>query len=345
MQEGAKFCSLCSQKKFDGRIRLKDLLSNMMINLIHLDGKFIRMAWMLFIPGKVSTDYFEGKIIRYPNPVQFFFITAFFFVLLCSKHCNSSLEKKIEFTKEVTADSTIKFSGANIIDAGKLFIEYKKIRSIYGTLPDSLKSLNAERVLDTVLQRRQNLVVNFFNTDSVKIGLGTRNLQLMVEDVVYTDPEILPEKYDVHNWIERKMLVQGIKSLRDIRHVQNAIIGNVTFNLLGIIAIMSVILWLLLRRRRGYYVEHFVFLMHYLSAVLMVFGLGLGFTYWFSFKEDLLAVLFVLGAWAFLFFSMRRFYGLTNARTILHFSIVSLVGLFVGVALMVLGVFISVLLI
>jgi hypothetical protein len=342
MVEGAKFCTQCGQKAFDGRIRLKELLSNMMINVIHLDGKFIRMCWMLFIPGKVSTDYFEGKIIRYPNPVQFFFISAFFFVLLCSKFTSKKLDVNIKFD-EGPQDTTVRFSGTNLLDAGKFYIEYKNLRKVYQALPDSLRPPESARILDTVLARRSHIFLKVFNSDSIHFGLGDRNVDITVEDMIYTDADLLPEKYKLEKWHHKALLRQGVRSMRDIKGMQGAIIGSITWSLLSFVTLMSGLLWLLLRKRRGYYVEHFVFLMHYLSAVLMVFSVLMASAYWLSFDYDKVVGLAFLGALVFLFFAMRRFYGTSTRRTLLYWVLVVFAAVMFGVLLTIGGILLSLL--
>ncbi len=85
LSKRGNFCPSCSQRDFDGRVRMRDLLAKFFSNITHLDNKFVKMCWQLFIPARVTIEYFQGKIKRYPHPVQFFFIVMFFFLLVFSQ--------------------------------------------------------------------------------------------------------------------------------------------------------------------------------------------------------------------------------------------------------------------
>ena len=86
----AKFCAHCGQKDSDGRIGIKSLMGRLWNNTIHLEGKFMRTAWQLFIPGKVTVEFFKGKQERYPHPVRLFAIVMF---LRCISRCGDFMDR------------------------------------------------------------------------------------------------------------------------------------------------------------------------------------------------------------------------------------------------------------
>jgi hypothetical protein len=373
MPENSRFCSACGQKAFDGRIRLKELLGNMMINIIHLDTKFIRVFWRLFIPGKVSTDYFEGKIIRYPNPVQFFFIIAFFFVLTASKQCNRKLELGINLNQKSQTDSTALvqndpaadlapdetlpdnpekfgvnfnedtaevYTGLTLFKAAEKYVEYVKIRRRYDRLPDSMKSAATDHVVDKLLSHRKNDV---FNSDSITISLFGNTLEVSILDLVEMDLDQLTQYYGVRTWYDRLLFKQGIKTMRDIRSVNNAFIGSITWTILAFIVVMAAFFWLFLRRRRPYYVEHFIFLMHYLSAVLLVFAVIMAVDFWLGDCPQWVVGVSSLWSMVFMYLAMRRFYNTSYGATFLYWAVLSVIALALFLILGVIGPIVSLL--
>jgi len=85
----AKYCAHCGQKDTDGRVGMRSLLGRLWNNTFHLEGKFIRTSWQLFIPGKVTTEFFKGKQDRYPHPIRLFAIVMFLFLFLLNSMVNS----------------------------------------------------------------------------------------------------------------------------------------------------------------------------------------------------------------------------------------------------------------
>ena len=85
MAKKGKFCPHCGQKRFEGRVPLKELTSKFLYKATNLDSKLLRMMWRLLIPAQVTLDYFSGKIKQYPHPFQFFFVVMFFFLLAYTK--------------------------------------------------------------------------------------------------------------------------------------------------------------------------------------------------------------------------------------------------------------------
>jgi hypothetical protein len=109
LEVNAKFCHKCGQKKFTGRIAFKEVVHEFIHTTLHLDTKLFKTLKYLFVPGKLTKEYFLGKHKTYANPVQLFFVTGTICFLLFKtlshekddKLYKSSLkEKKIEFQKE-----------------------------------------------------------------------------------------------------------------------------------------------------------------------------------------------------------------------------------------------------
>lgn len=68
------FCPNCGQKNTDGKVSLHDLVHEFVHSIFHLDGKFFTTLRHLFIPGKLTVEFFSGHHKRYAHPVQLFIV-------------------------------------------------------------------------------------------------------------------------------------------------------------------------------------------------------------------------------------------------------------------------------
>jgi hypothetical protein len=95
MAEFDKFCPNCGQKPTDGKVSLHDLFHEFVHTLFHLDGKFFTTLRHIFVPGKLTVEFFKGHHKRYAHPVQLFLVLgAIMFGFVTS--ALSKAEKQIE---------------------------------------------------------------------------------------------------------------------------------------------------------------------------------------------------------------------------------------------------------
>gem|GEM_PF-431061 len=316
----AKYCANCGQKDSDGRIGMKSLMGRLWNNTFHLEGKFVRTAWQLFIPGKVTLEFFKGKQDRYPHPIRLFAIVMFLFLFLLNQlwknkdagnestyfsfQTNEDTDrnksaKVIDSLVTEVFDSTDVIDKANTIDSTveePSFSAYEKmkynavlydIKYDYDSLPPGLKTPQAERAVDSLMKsfaKRYALKNNGLQDsllqeplDSIGFGMGLwgGGVQVATLDMVRYDPEEIIKRYHVTSWFEKTMLRQGIKSYKTPEVFIHACIGSLTWAILALVALMSGVLALLYTRQHRYYVEHFIFLLHFHTGAMLLLLLAL----------------------------------------------------------------------
>ena len=82
-----RYCHLCGQDVYAGAQRsVRSVVFNMFENIFSLDNKvFVTLANLIFRPGKLTLEYFEGHVVRYVVPGKlFWFVSILFFALLIS---------------------------------------------------------------------------------------------------------------------------------------------------------------------------------------------------------------------------------------------------------------------
>lgn len=75
--QGNNYCPSCGQKNSLSRIKLKDLLSDFFAGLFNLDNKIIKTLIAIWVPGKLTRLFFEGKRTGYTEPLRLYLFLSF----------------------------------------------------------------------------------------------------------------------------------------------------------------------------------------------------------------------------------------------------------------------------
>lgn len=81
----SRYCHNCGQDIFAGRERtVREIMYNTVETIFAFDNKILRtMKYLMFYPGKLTKEFFDGKVIRYVYPAKlFWFLTLLFFATL-----------------------------------------------------------------------------------------------------------------------------------------------------------------------------------------------------------------------------------------------------------------------
>ncbi|MFN8357079.1 MAG: DUF3667 domain-containing protein [Spirosomataceae bacterium] len=86
LQPDYEFCPHCGQENHELNVPIGHLVYEFIESIFHFDIKF----WNTFRaivtkPGKITTDFVEGKRARYVPPARFYVFVAFFFFLMLNK--------------------------------------------------------------------------------------------------------------------------------------------------------------------------------------------------------------------------------------------------------------------
>ncbi|MDR3251184.1 MAG: DUF3667 domain-containing protein [Tannerella sp.] len=82
----SRYCHNCGQDLFAGARRtVKDLFLEAFVNIFCLDNKIlVTLKYLLFYPGKLSTEYARGRIASYVHPSKLFWFAAVLMVAMLS---------------------------------------------------------------------------------------------------------------------------------------------------------------------------------------------------------------------------------------------------------------------
>ena len=324
MAKKGSFCPHCGQKRFEGRIPLKSLTKKFLYKVTNLDSQLLRMSWRLWIPARVSLDYFAGKIKQYPHPFQFFFVVMFFFLLVFNKVTNNGIEgfhisvsdekggtptNKAKKTEQVKKDPSLDFY-AHIERA----VLMGQIMGAYDSLPPRLQTPAVHESLKIILDQTNkrwdsqvdSTLEEQLAKDSLHLNLVNRTVKIAYTDVVEYTPDELIARYEIKDWLGKILIRQGLRSVKNPQELITACIGSFTWTILALVIAMAGVMYLFYWPQKRYYVEHFVVLLHLHSGVLLALTILMGLDYFFPLGD--LWGFVGLGIFVFSWLTMKRFY-------------------------------------
>jgi hypothetical protein len=176
LSEFDKNCSQCGQKPTDGKTTMHDLLHEFVHTLFHLDGKFFWTLKHLFVPGKLTLEFFKGHHKRYAHPVQLFLVIGaltFAVVLSMAK----SVEEKTSQQFSISQKKAMRNQFLLELDSVSRKIAHNS-------------SKEGKTLRDSVMFKMK-FKTNIYASDTeIKIILG----QIMDEKYKKTDPKLAEEK-------------------------------------------------------------------------------------------------------------------------------------------------------
>lgn len=92
------YCNLCGEKVIEPTDRkFSNFLNTVLISTTVLDNKFIKSLWLIIMnPGFLSSEYVNGRRIRYMRPLQVFFIlNLVYFLFPVLQMFNATLQTQL----------------------------------------------------------------------------------------------------------------------------------------------------------------------------------------------------------------------------------------------------------
>ncbi len=313
---------------------MRGLLGKLWNNTFHLEGKFLRTAWQLFVPGLVTSEFFKGKQDRYPHPIRLFGIVMFFFLLLLNRNVNTNGAQQSGLNFSTEPDTTRKENTETYFRKMEHQAALNDIQKNYSALPTNLQTPQTKKAVDSllILYGHQHGLEDFSlggqKEDTLDINLITKNFHISKLDIARYEPDEIIRRTGVTNWIERIVIRQAIKSFKNPEALGHAYIGSLTWTLLSIITSMAGLLALLYWRQKRYYVEHFIFLLHFHTGALLLLTLGLLLKQFNLFSGNVLENM-ALFIWLGMFLGLWRYYGQGFGKTLAKWLIFSLLYIFI----------------
>jgi len=323
IKEEVQFCPNCGQKNTDGKVRLFTYVTELFNLVFNIEGKLFTTLRDIFIPGKLTKEYFKGKRIRYFHPLRLFIVLA---VLLLALVTISLDYEDLQQTNTITEATTI-----DIVQQ----IDSFNLRNYKNELYDSIAYCSIENFKYNILGDYDDVPDS---SDKISINIGDNAINMKTTDILRYSTEELIEKNDIKGFWPQLLFKQGIKLLNNTNTFGQYLISNSVWLILLMMPFLALILKLFYVRHSKYYVEHLVFSLHTHSFVFLVFTL-MGLLSYFLDTDGFIGILLLITA-IYLCMALRAYYLQSWKLTLVKFfsitffySILASLFLFLGLAL------------
>jgi len=320
----ARFCPQCSQKMTDGRITLRELWHDFIESFLNFDAKIFRTLRTLFIPGKLTVEYFKGKHVSYIPPVRIFLTMAVlhFAVLSFSGFNGININLTEDKGKTELRRTAYQANFLNQLDTAKQKVLQKfpnntTVRQALDTLSHQFEDARQ----DTISMGYLDFHRNFTTTG--------RELRVAQQDMYELPFDTFAEKYRIHGFLEQLQVRQALRLVQENDSFTGFLLGKLIWMVLLMMPALALVLKLLYIRRRKYFVEHLIFSFHYhaFAFFLVSIAILLNNTGWFGDRakdESGLPVFTAFGiVLVYLFIAMRRVYQQHFWKTFWKYSLLN----------------------
>ena len=197
--EETNFCPNCGQKVDNNNLTLKAVFFEFYENYLSFDTKMGRsVVPFLFIPGKLTKKFIDGKRVSFVNPFRFYLVISILFFYSLGTVLNDSFSRnstqKSEFSKKITEE----------VDKAK---KTKELREL-------------SQILDSI-QPIDSLQLDQINYDSLLKANGLSETISFEVDNDSTDKEIKKKKKSVFLNIDDSNIsfdLSDFKTVKKYRH-------------------------------------------------------------------------------------------------------------------------------
>ncbi len=263
MPQDSLYCPKCSQKNTDGRIPIFSFVKDLLENIFSLDSKLFKTSLGLFIPGKLTNEFFQGKHKSFATPSRLFLASALLFFAMLSIQVQQLIKDE-----NITGD-IFGMVDKNMNNEDQLAELNKMREQLGGSMMDSSIKAVLDSVEIEIIQKEK------IDTNLVNISLWSGSYEFLASDIANLTADSMIQKYQIEGYVDQMFFKQGYKLTKEPKSLIYKLVGNLTWMMLLVIPSMALIFKLLYIRRKKYYVEHLVFLFHIHAFFLFVGGVFL----------------------------------------------------------------------
>lgn len=246
-----EYCPTCGQRKVDVRVSVRAMVMDVLEDQFILEHRLPNtLKGLLFHPGLLTAEHLNGRIARYIAPFRLYLVSSLLFFLLLSITSLQMLER------------------ANFGD-GRDRVPGAQTDSLTLTRLDSLlaDTLLPAGVRPALAVGRDTVLNRLSRADSIVVSRRLERGQWA------EDADIDTGMPAVDSLLRERITTLAAMETEDaVRTVAREFFGWVPTVMFVLLPVFALVLKTLYIRRRRYYAEHFVFLLHVHSFVFVMFA-------------------------------------------------------------------------
>jgi hypothetical protein len=187
LAEFDKFCPNCGQKPVAPKAAMHDLMHEFVHSNFHLDGKFFSTLKHIFLPGKLTEEFFKGHHKRYAHPIQLYLVLGGLFLLIMTSIAGKAEARFQKQLDESQSDRKIRRILTTMDSAAQKMTAYKEDPSV----KKAIDSLLMQQFLK--VGKRSEMTTVRQGYVECKEALFTQQLKIIRFREQFS-PELTPEK-------------------------------------------------------------------------------------------------------------------------------------------------------
>lgn len=269
-----RFCSNCGQKNTDGKITFSEIWSEFLDAVFNIESRTWLTFKNLFVPGKLTLEYFEGKHRKYLHPLRLLIITSILFIIALSFQDFDSQTNHYYIIKDRILEN----------------YERQRLYRILDNIMDSVQTIYPEQqsviVADTIQAIFRDTLNNMPNKnygDSININSYASfghegSAMILKRDFLKMDEEELLQKYKGNaSRYEQLVFKQKVKYIKDESKFFAKLMGHITWAVLLLMPCLALVLYFLYFRHSYFYIEHLIYTFHchaffFIMMTIVIFG-------------------------------------------------------------------------
>jgi hypothetical protein len=253
------YCAQCGQHDVDYHRSFYHLTHDLLENLFHFEGKFFTsVAWLLAKPGKLTAEFNAGRRQSQLNPLRFYiFVTVLFFLgvhLLNHGHIFDFDRKAVD---KVSGDIGEKVSQANTLTKDMTPAQREEYGRRLGAAIEAREGRFDPKIFSEIAEEVRR------ETPAETAAAKPKGVPKITSD----------DSSELGREVKRKLAAGELTPSKIFDEIESRV---PTLLFLGM-PICALLLKLLYRRSRRYYIEHLIFSVHLHTWAFLVFMVGIGY--------------------------------------------------------------------
>ncbi len=329
----ASYCHNCGQKNKPSKVTIGQVGADFIDNVFNVDNRLWSTLRIMFIPGRLTREYISGHRKKYLNPMRLFVVMSIIhFLTIGYRFEDLILAANDGFSQEITSK---RFSKP-VVDSMMTYIssirEYEELSQANKVGLDSL-----DQKIRSEYDLRDSVELDFL----VGLGFFDEGFKVAYTDIDNATNDELYEKYEVEGWLKRTSFSQTIKIYKHgIGPFIDLIYGSVIWVILITIPLIALVMKIIYVRRKHYWVEHLIFLVHLHCLLFLVTSVGFGLMYCFDNDKSFALMAIPINAVLF-WLSLKMYYRQGIIKTTIKWSMIGFAYIFTIPWILASSIFIS----
>lgn len=313
-----EYCPSCGQRKTAVQVSVRAMIAEALEDELAVDRRLPRTLRALFLePGRLTVEYVNGRIVRYVRPFRLYLISSVIFFLLLS-FTSLRLVRGTDVDPGARAPSPV----ADTIDLATVDSVLADVQTalqeegVPGPARDALRATRNELIRQrAALQARDRAITGPEAEDTAGVDAPATSRE-QEDPMAFLDDVNLRLGHPALDSAAAAKIRQlrRMEPRQAVERLVRDFIGYVPTIMFLLLPLFAGLLKLLYIRRRRFYAEHFIFLLHthaflYLLFTVLLVAVAIGWVRGWAFTLMLGWML------VYAYLGMRRVYGQGRVKT------------------------------